>query len=158
MLSNKQVEPFEPKKLEFREPEVTKCELIEQIDDFEIPSMPYGRNLEIHIQSTWGDPYYVGLSGLEFFDNEGNQIKVEEIKAYPPDINILPGYGDDPWTIDKLIDGTYFTKDDLHVWLAPFTPGNDHQIKVDFGKAVTLSMIWVWNYNKSRIHSFWGVQ
>lgn len=84
--------------------------------------------MEIHIWSTWGDPHYVGLSGLEFFDNIGGCIKVEQIKAYPPDINILPGYGNDPRTVEKLIDGTFFTWDDFHVWLAPFTQGNDHLI------------------------------
>lgn len=113
--------------------------------------------MEIIINSTWGDLNYVGLAGIEFFDNEGESLKVETIKAFPPDINILPGYGDDPWTVDKLIDGTYFTKDDFHVWLAPFTPGQEHKIIIDFGKPVTLSMLWVWNYNKSRIHSFRGV-
>lgn len=46
-----------------------------------------------------------------------------QIKAIPPDINILPNYGKDPRTVDKLVDGTYLTSDDLHVWLAPFTKG-----------------------------------
>jgi hypothetical protein len=36
-------------------------------------------------------------------------------------VNVLPGYGADPRTVEKLIDGNYFTNDDLHVWLTPFT-------------------------------------
>jgi len=36
------------------------------------------------------------MSGIEFFSNEGQAVKVESIKAFPPDINILAGYGDDP--------------------------------------------------------------
>jgi hypothetical protein len=75
--------------------------------DFWIPKMPMGKNIEFHILSTWGDNYYVGLSGIEIFNNEGNLIPIEshEIVASPPDINILPGYGNDPRTIDKLVDG-----------------------------------------------------
>jgi len=26
------------------------------------------------------------------------------------------------------------------------------------GKPLTISMIRIWNYNKSRIHSFWGIK
>jgi hypothetical protein len=92
--------------------------------------MPRGEKVEINIYSTWGDLYYLGMSGLEFFDNEGQQIRPSNIFAHPPDINILPGYGNDPRTVDKLISGNYYTKDDLHVWLAPFTPGNDHIVTV----------------------------
>jgi hypothetical protein len=104
---------------------------------------------------------YVGLTGIEIFDIEGNQIKIDSdsgISASPPDVNILPGYGNDPRTIDKLIDGHYFTNDDLHVWLAPFTPGEDHTISIDFGKRYHISMLRFWNYNKSRIHSYRGAR
>ena len=88
-----------------------------------MPNLPTGKSLEIAINSTWGDPHYVGLSGIEFFDSEGRSVKPNRIKAYPPDINILPGYGNDPRTVDKLVDDTYLTRDDLHVWLAPYTKG-----------------------------------
>lgn len=103
---------------------------------------------------------YVGLTGIEVFDIAGNQIKIEDtnISSFPPDINILPGYGSDPRTIEKLVDGHYFTNDDLHVWLAPFTPGEDHTITIDLGKKYQIAMIRVWNYNKSRIHSYRGVR
>jgi len=42
----------------------------------------------------------------ELFDERGMPIRVEEsdISADPADINILPGYGNDPRTVDKLID------------------------------------------------------
>ena len=78
---------------------------------------------------------YVGLAGIEVFDILGQQLKIEEanIQACPPDVNILPGYGGDPRTIEKLVDGQYFTNDDLHVWLTPFTAGEDHTISIDFG-------------------------
>src|SRR5690554_5225842 len=41
---------------------------------------------------------------------------------------------------------------------APFNEGEDHYIAVNFGAAVTLSMIRIWNYNKSRTHAYRGVR
>ena len=64
------------------------------------------------------------VTGIEIFDAEGNPIQVNgeaDIKANPCDINLLMGYGTDPRTVDKLVDGTYFTNDDFHAWLTPFT-------------------------------------
>ena len=114
------------------------------------------------IRSTWGDKYYVGLSGIEFFDERGNVIKLrnaqKQLRADPADINVLNEYGKDPRTIDKLVDGVYRTCSDLHQWLAPYTKGKDNKIFVDFGQTVGLSMIRIWNYNKSRIHSYRGAR
>ena len=137
-------------------------EVVEDFEnyDFWIPKMPIGKWLVLNIISTWGDNFYVGLSGIEIFDNEGNQVLInpEDIMADPPDINILPGYNNDPRSVDKLVDKHWFTRDDLHVWLAPFTPGKEHKIQIDFPKFITISMIRIWNYNKSRIHSYRGVR
>ena len=89
---------------------------------------------------------YVGMAGIEVFDIEGRQVKIDEasISACPPDVNILPGYGGDPRTVDKLVDGSYFTNDDLHVWLTPFTAGEDHTITIDFGVKTQIAMIRLW--------------
>ena len=103
---------------------------------------------------------YLGLTGIEVFDELGMPINLHEnqILAFPPDVNVLPGYGTDPRTIEKLVDGQYFTNDDLHVWLTPFTSGEDHQISINLGKYYGISMIRIWNYNKSRIHSYRGAR
>ena len=92
--------------------------------------MPTGQVIKIDILSTWGDPHYIGLNGVEVFDSMGWSVSIQgsNVSAYPPDINILEGYGNDPRTADKLVDGSYFTSDDFHVWLAPFSRGNDHSI------------------------------
>lgn len=41
---------------------------------------------------------------------------------------------------------------------APYNAGEEHFVTVDFRQPVTLSMIRVWNYNKSRTHAYRGVR
>lgn len=89
--------------------------------------------LEFTILDTWGDANYLGLTGIEIFDGLGNSVELDgkrDIRASPSDINLLMGYGTDPRTADKLVDGTYFTNDDFHTWLTPFTQGEDHIITI----------------------------
>ena len=78
----------------------------------------------------------------------------------PADVNVLPGYGRDPRTVDKLVDGVYRTTDDLHMWLTPWTAGRRVTVTIDLGERAdtTLSMLRIWNYNKSRIHSHRGAR
>ncbi|KAM9424231.1 katanin-interacting protein [Pholidichthys leucotaenia] len=131
---------------------------MEHEDEFEIPVLPQGQRLVINILSTWGDRHYVGLNGLEVFSSTGEPLRPAHIHADPPDINILPAYGKDPRVVTNLIDGINRTQDDMHLWLAPFTPGRSHTIFLDFGTPYQVAMVRVWNYNKSRIHSFRGVK
>ncbi|XP_009672946.2 katanin-interacting protein isoform X1 [Struthio camelus] len=127
-------------------------------NDFKIPVLPYGQHLVIDIQTTWGDRHYVGLNGIEVFSSKGEPVQISKITAKPPDINILPAYGKDPRVVTNLIDGVNRTQDDMHLWLAPFTPGKRHFIFIDFVNPCQVAMIRIWNYNKSRIHSFRGVK
>lgn len=133
-----------------------------RVEETKVPYFPKGRVIKIDITTTWGDQHYVGLSGIEMFDHLGSLIRFKDprrhITAEPRDVNILPGYGGDPRTIDKLLDGVNWTCDDLHVWLAPFTDGQSHVITIDLGEAHTLAMMRIWNYNKSRIHSYRGAR
>eukprot|EP00002_Diphylleia_rotans_P036026 TRINITY_DN7901_c0_g1_i6.p1 TRINITY_DN7901_c0_g1~~TRINITY_DN7901_c0_g1_i6.p1 ORF type:complete len:1402 (-),score=275.12 TRINITY_DN7901_c0_g1_i6:521-4726(-) len=129
---------------------------------FEIPVLPSGMKMSIEITSTWGDKHYVGMTGIDIFDSRGNPVKIQniskQVRADPPDINILPGDGKDPRTIDKLFDGINSTCDDRHMWLAPFKQGQINLICIDFEKSIKLSMLRFWNYNKSRIHTQRGVR
>lgn len=131
---------------------------IQDGSDFKIPVLPYGQHLVIDIRTTWGDRHYVGLNGIEIFSSKGEPVQIAKITAEPPDINILPAYGNDPRVVTNLIDGVNRTQDDMHLWLAPFTPGKAHFVFIDFVDSCQVAMIRIWNYNKSRIHSFRGVK
>ncbi|NXU40502.1 K0556 protein, partial [Drymodes brunneopygia] len=131
---------------------------IQDGSDFKIPVLPHGQHLVIDIRTTWGDRHYVGLNGIEVFSSKGEPVQIAKITAEPPDINILPAYGNDPRVVTNLIDGVNRTQDDMHLWLAPFTPGKPHFVFIDFVSSCQVAMIRIWNYNKSRIHSFRGVK
>ncbi|NWV60821.1 K0556 protein, partial [Malurus elegans] len=131
---------------------------IQDGSDFKIPVLPCGQHLVIDIRTTWGDRHYVGLNGIEVFSSKGEPVHIAKITAEPPDINILPAYGNDPRVVTNLIDGVNRTQDDMHLWLAPFTPGKPHFVFLDFVSSCQVAMIRIWNYNKSRIHSFRGVK
>lgn len=82
-----------------REPLETSSGKVLSVDssDFQIPELPTGQKLVFNILTTWGDPYYVGLMGIEVFDKQGHLIVLsnpeKQLWANPSDINILPEYG-----------------------------------------------------------------
>ncbi|KAJ8953940.1 hypothetical protein NQ318_019182 [Aromia moschata] len=80
------------------------------------------------------------------------------ITAVPPDVNVLPECKNDPRIVSNLLDGVNRTQDDMHIWLAPFDSGCSHLITIEFAELTTIAMIRIWNYNKSRIHSYRGVR
>ena len=61
--------------------------------------------------------------------------------------------------VDNLLDRVNRTRDDTHMWLAPYTPGGRHRVCLTLeAPAPRLAVMRVWNYNKSRIHSTRGVR
>jgi len=120
---------------------------------YETPLFPTGCIFKIIINSTHGDPFYVGLNGLELYDSLNRLVPLDEtnIEAAPRDINVLPdARGDDPRTLDKLYDGVYNTFADNHMWLSPLVrQGGNNTIFVFFDEPVSLSRVTFWNYSKT---------
>lgn len=129
---------------------------VDEASAIEIPTLPKGRLLRLELASTWGDPFYIGLQGIEMFDGSGALITPARIEATPPSINVLEEYDGDPRTADKLVDGVVWTCDELHSWLAPYD--TSAEITLELTGPTSLSMMRIWNYNKSRADSYRGVR
>lgn len=54
---------------------------------------------------TWGDPYYLGLTGVEVVAKDGDAIPLTMgmLHADPQDLHVLPGYETDDRTLDKSV-------------------------------------------------------
>ena len=97
-----------------------------------------------NIKTTWGDRHYVGLNGIEVFTSSGEQVKITKVRADPADINVLDEYSKDPRVVTNLIDGVNRTRDDVHVWLAPYIKGQDHKIFLTFDQPHIIAMMRIW--------------
>ncbi|XP_032669024.1 protein KIAA0556-like [Odontomachus brunneus] len=126
--------------------------------NFIIPELPSGDSLVIDILSTWGDKHYVGLNGIEIFSNTGEPAKIKEIYANSTSNVKSLGKDYDPHIVYNLINGVNRTRDDANLWLTPYSNGDHHYIYIIFEDTITVAMIRIWNYNKSRIHSFRGAK
>ena len=132
---------------------------------------------QLQLLSSWGDPYYIGLNGLEIYDEAGQKIHLSlnsilkiafrhttpqlvdilsltlhtnsDIAAFPDSVNVLPGVKGDLRTVDKLVDGVYDSRDGRHMWLAPILPHTVNCVYVIFDQPRTVSQIRLWNYAKT---------
>ena len=116
--------------------------------------------LEFNILETWGDLFYVGLTGIEILDEKGDPIHISTnmIDANPRDMNSIPGHGSDYRTLDKLVNSVNNTMDDHHMWLIPYNKGENHTIKIDLAKVSSISGVRFYNYNKSEEDTLRGVK
>lgn len=67
-----------------------------------------------------------------------------QISAEPSDINVLPEYNKDPRVVSNLVDGINRTRDDTHMWLAPFTLSKEHLIHLTLEQPVRVAMMRIW--------------
>ncbi|KAL0871387.1 hypothetical protein ABMA27_005120 [Loxostege sticticalis] len=113
---------------------------------------PTGFVLQLSIFSTWGDPYYVGLTGVELYDPHGNLIPLTEtnVCAHPASVNVLDARAADVRTPDKLIDGhNAAAPDAAHSWLAPVLPATLNRVFFVFDVPISVYGMKIWNYSKT---------
>ena len=48
--------------------------------EYEAVNIPIGFNVRVNMYSTHGDNYYIGLNGIELFDQLGNVIPINAKK------------------------------------------------------------------------------
>ncbi|XP_010070929.1 PREDICTED: uncharacterized protein KIAA0556-like [Pterocles gutturalis] len=125
-----------------------------------VRQLEYLACLQLNITMTWGDSHYLGLTGLEVIGKNGHALKIssEQISASPQDLNDLPEYTGDSRTLEKLIDGTNITVEDDHMWLIPFSLGEDHLLTIHFDKNESIAGLRFWNYNKSPEDTYRGAK
>ncbi|KAM3721461.1 Protein KATNIP [Dirofilaria immitis] len=106
---------------------------------------------QLRLHCSWGDEYYIGLNGIEFYNHHEELIKLlpQNLAAFPESVNILPNVNDDPRTSDKLIDGCNDTKNSSHMWLTPILPNRYARVFVIFDIPTYVSHINVYNYRKT---------
>jgi hypothetical protein len=119
------------------------------------------RIVTLELLSNWGDSQYIGIFGVEMWDEEGEAIIISsssQVTGQPIGLSVAPEYADDIRTCEKIVDGNYWTCDDSHSWLAPYSPSKPCQVSIDLLEPRSVSCLRIWNYNKSRTHSSRGVR
>lgn len=99
--------------------------------------------IRIDILSTWGDPSYVGLSGIQILVGPNFDLLPlgpDSIDANPRDLSAV-GCFDDPRVVDNLLTDINDTSSDEGMWLIPFTKGSAHYIQIDLLKMTEVTGI-----------------
>lgn len=143
-----------------------------------IPEMPCGSELTLTLLANWGDEHFIGLNGIEILDPSGKRPVVKNVcplKTYF--LWFLQIY----FSYDKLlqiylVDSTekrhtqaelgILVDTDLlrarhHTWQYNLTLRKETlplRIVIQLAEPVTIALLRIWNYNKSRVHSFRGVK
>lgn len=121
-------------------------------------------SIHLFIRSNWGDPHYVGLSGIEFYaigSLDAIPLLPSQIDAEPRDLRDI-GSEEDPRRIENLVNGVSNTTNDVFMWLAPWNTTTaqggscsgktvttkKNRVSFTFGKKIWWSGLKLWNYNK----------
>ena len=137
-------------------------EVIDKNLGFDLPRLPKGRTVTVELFSNWGDCNHIGLNGIEFFDGNGRALGFlnpeECIWMQSTGRRKKPSIYNDPSFLARIIGGKFLTRDQNDIWITNYEQGSHLAFCLNFEEMQTLSMIRVWNYNKSRIHSTRGVR
>ncbi|KAJ6219387.1 hypothetical protein RDWZM_005199 [Blomia tropicalis] len=127
------------------------------IEECIIPEMPYGNELTLNLLENWGDEQWIGFNGIEILDSRGSRPKIKNIFLQDNSNN-----GSQVSDLRKLVDNVYRTHDDSHIWQHKMTSGRESilplKIVVQLQESITIALLRIWNYNKSRCHSYRGIK
>lgn len=133
-----------------------------------------GFMIKINLYSTHGDFYYIGLNGIELFDQNGYLLKYSTVIAQPQGVHILHGMQNDVRIASNIGNGKNQTFDENNMWLSPFKNTRSYsavtsaaaqqksQQQIDsadyrvpnfvcicFDEPKAISAIKIWNYSKT---------
>lgn len=110
------------------------------------------KRLKIILRSSYGDPEYVGLTGLQFFDENEEPINIEKAKtigALPKDINTVMNNCGDPRIFENVFNQINETNDDNYMWLTLYNSATPPYIELSYEECINISTIKFWNYNRN---------
>ncbi|GLD92387.1 hypothetical protein PINS_up000920 [Pythium insidiosum] len=128
--------------------------------DYEPPYFPQGLTLKFVFWNTWGDPYYLGINGMELFDYSGKRITTRPtvITASPHSVSDI--YSEKgPAMKDSRIPENVLSGKDKNMcaahdsWLAPLASSlgiaHGNHMYIVFDEPIVISLIKFWNYSKT---------
>jgi hypothetical protein len=81
--------------------------------EYECPYLPMGFVVKINLYSNYGDFHYLGLNGIEIYDQTGacltdlkNSKNTPSVYANPHSVSLIAGIEGDIRTPDKLLNGS----------------------------------------------------
>ena len=110
--------------------------------------------IKIQLISNYGNSKYIGLSGLEFYDDTDNIIDINENNCYVK-INQIIKNNKQKQIINILFNGINNSTDKDDMLLTKY---NDSFIEIDFKKKIRLKKIVIFNYNNDCIFSGCGTK
>lgn len=122
-----------------------------------IPILPELKGLEIRLLNSWGDKFFIGLNGIEIFDDNGKKIDLinKNLKIFS---NSKKGFLPINNNNERIVNNNMNTSDQNRNWAYKIGLNLPIHINIDFNKKIKISMIRIWNYNRSRIHSIRGIK
>lgn len=90
--------------------------------EYDPPQLPEGFVLTFILHNSWGDKFFIGLNGIEIFNEKAENItnkNLNQIRADPSSISKLSGYENDKRIISNVINGKNNSTADNSIWLTP---------------------------------------